>query len=43
MTGVQTCALPISAASNAEAKDGDAPKDDKVVDADFEVVDEDKK
>ena len=32
-----------AAASNAEAKDGDAPKDDKVVDADFEVVDEDKK
>lgn len=28
-----------AAASNAEAKDGDAPKDDKVVDADFEVVD----
>lgn len=32
-----------AAASNAEAKEGDAPKDDKVVDADFEVVDEDKK
>lgn len=32
-----------AAASNAGAKDGDAPKDDKVVDADFEVVDEDKK
>lgn len=32
-----------AAASNAEAKDGDAPKDDKVVDADFEVVHEDKK
>ncbi len=32
-----------AAASNVEAKDGDAPKDDKVVDADFEVVDEDKK
>ena len=32
-----------AAASNAEVKDGDAPKDDKVVDADFEVVDEDKK
>lgn len=32
-----------AAAPNAEAKDGDAPKDDKVVDADFEVVDEDKK
>lgn len=32
-----------AAASNAEAKDGDAPKDDKVVDVDFEVVDEDKK
>lgn len=32
-----------AAVSNAEAKDGDAPKDDKVVDADFEVVDEDKK
>ena len=32
-----------AAAANADAKGSDAPKDDKVVDADFEVVDEDKK